>query len=148
MNMHTISDAVKFVQGVASQAKLASGTVVGGWVDCFGYENAACVFNVGAIVDAVNKSLTLSVLEDDTGPAGAGGASGHTIVEATTDILLAAQQNGLFILEFNLSERKRFLKALITAGSADGGYADCIWLLWNGRYAPPVQQSAVVKVLN
>jgi len=126
-------------QVVAPQA-IASGSVNGSSVDCSGYETLLVDIEIGAIVDAANKSLTVK-LQDS-----ANNSDWADITGATTGAILAAGDGEPYLMDVNLSEVERYVRAVATAGSADGGLVAVAFILGKGRHLPPTQVNTVIQV--
>lgn len=140
--IHTPSDNILVKQSIAPQA-IASGAVNGAGVDCAGYETALVEAQIGAIVNAANKTLTIKLQESsDDGSSDAYA----DITSATTAAIANAGQNKPYLFDVNLSERKRYLRAVATAGSADGGLVSVAFLLMAGRHLPPTQEKTVIQI--
>jgi hypothetical protein len=144
MNEHTLSDHVKVATTLAPQdLSGAAATKAGDGVDCQGFEGAVLAIEIGAITDAANNSITVKVQESsDNGVSD----SYADVSGAATSAILNAGQNEVYLIELNLSERERYLRAYATAGSADGGLLSATFLLFRGRHGPPTQENTVTQV--
>lgn len=140
---HTPSQNSLIKQSIAPQAVTGAATVNGTGVDCAGYENALVAIQVGAIVSAANKSLTIKLQESsDNGSVD----TFADVTGATTAAIVTAGHNKPYLFDVNLSERERYLRAVVVAGSADGGLVSVAIHLSNGRHLPPTQDNTVVQV--
>jgi hypothetical protein len=140
---HTPSQNSLVKQSIAPQAVAGAATVNGTGVDCAGYESALVDIEVGAIVAAAGKSLTIKLQESsDNGVADAFA----DITGATTSAIVAAGQNKPYLFDVNLSEREQYLRAVVTGGAADGGLVSVSIQLSNGRHLPPTQDNTAIQI--
>jgi hypothetical protein len=139
MNMKAISQHILVEQDIAPQQINTGNSVNGGGVDCSGYENLMAAVSVG-VVDTGNITVILQESDDD-GVADAYAA----ITDATTGAIAAAGENEMYLIDANLSEHKRWVRARATA--AGGGFALVgVNLELHGRRLPPTQENTVVRV--
>ncbi len=138
----TLSDNFLVKQGLAPQVSTIGAEVKGGGVDCAGFETALLIAEVGAIVDGATKSVALKIQESDDD------VDGHyaDIASATTGAILYAGENSPYLIDVNLSQFKRWLRAVNIGGAADGGLVGGTWILGKGRHLPPTQENTVVRV--
>lgn len=143
MNIHTMSDHVRPYQSLAPQAVGSAATVNGTGVDCQGWEGALVVVEMGAIVDTSNITLTVKVQQSsDDGDADAYA----DVTDATTGAIPNSGENEVYLIELNMSERERYIRAVVTGGSAGGGLVSATIVPFRGRHLPPTQQNTVVQV--
>ncbi len=143
MNVHTPSDSVLTKQALAPQDIGTGATVNGTGVDCLGHEVAVLEVNAGAIDSGANKSVTVKLQESsDDGDSDAYA----DVTDATTGAIDNDGQNEPYLIEVNLSERERYLRAVATGGSADGGLVGAVLNLYRSRHNPPTQDNTVVQI--
>ena len=141
--MKNLSDNMLFKQVIAPQAIGAAGSVDGTGIDCAGYEQLTVVADVGAVVNAANKTITVKLQESsDNGSVDAFA----DVTGATTGAVANAGQNKPYIIDVNLSERERYLRVNATGGSADGALVGVMFILSRGRHEPPTQDKTVISV--
>lgn len=139
----TMSDHVLVKQSIAPQAVGTGATVTGTAVDCMGYETLLADVELGAIVDTTNISVTVKLQQSsDNGVAD----DFADITSATTGAVLNAGQNEPYLLDVNLSECERYIRAVATGGAAGGGLAAVSFHLSQKRHNPPTQVNTVVKI--
>ena len=137
---HTPSENSLIKQTLAPQVVAAGAAVNGTGVDCQGFESALVDIEVGAIVAAANKSLTIK-LQDS-----ADNSTFADVINATTAAIVAAGQNKPYLFDVNLSERARYIRAVVTGGSVDGGIVSASIHLSSGRHLPPTQDNAAIQI--
>ena len=138
-----LSDTQLVKQGIAPQAVAAGATVQGGGIDCLGYETQQVVVEMGAIVSGANKTVTVKLQESSDNNVADAWAD---VASATTGAIANAGQNEPYIVDVNLSEVERYLQAVATGGSSDGGLVSATFVLAKGREAPPTQVNTVVRI--
>jgi len=137
---HNLSDSVLVKQTLAPQSIAGGAVINGSSVDCAGYEQLLAHVELGAIASAANTSLSVKLQES------ADNSTFTDVNGAATAAILNAGQNAPYLLAVNLSERKRYLRAVVTAGSAGGGLLSASFELSAGRHLPPTQDKPVVLV--
>lgn len=138
--MHTISDNALLYQAIAPQSIASGATVNGTGKDCEGYEQLLAVVEVG-LATTGNVTVKLQESSDD--------ADADAYADVTSATTPAAGPSGdyeTYLIEVNLSEREKYLRAVATV--AGGGTVVCSasFILSRGRHLPPTQQNTVVKV--
>lgn len=137
------SDTVLVKQSLAPQAVSSGSTVNGTGIDCAGYEALLVDVQMGAIVDAATKTVTVKLQESsDNGNSD----PFADITNATTGAIATAGQNEPYLFDVNLSERERYIRAVGIGGAADGGLVSASFHLSRGRHAPPTQVNTVISV--
>jgi hypothetical protein len=136
------TDTVLVKQSLAPQA-VANATVNGTGIDCSGYEHLLVVANLGAIADSSNVTLTVKLQESSDDASADPYAD---ITGATTGAIANAGQNNPYVFDVNLSERERYLRAVVTGGSSGGGLVSATFHLSGGRHLPPTQVKTVISV--
>ena len=138
----TPSDAVLVKQAIDTQlAGSGADAITGSAIDTIGYETLFALVNVGDITDAANNSVEVQLQDSSVSGSGFTDVSG-----ATTGTILNAGDGEPYIIEVNLSEYDRYLKAVVDGGSVDGGYVGVTFCLMLGRHLPPAQDNTVVRV--
>jgi len=137
---HNLSDSVLVKQALAPQAIAAAAVINGSSLDCAGYESLLVQVEAGAIANTANYSLSVKLQES------ADNSSFSDISGAATPTLLNAGQNAPYLLSVNLSERKRYLRAVATGGSAGGGLLAVSFTLAGGRHLPPIQDKNLISL--
>jgi hypothetical protein len=138
--MHTISDNALVYQAIAPQSIASGATVNGTGQDCEGYEQLLADVEVG-LATTGNVTVKLQESSDD------GSEDTYAdITDATTPAVDPTGDYETYLIEVNLSERERYIRAVATA--AGGGTVVCgvSFVLSRGRHLPPTQQNTVVKV--
>lgn len=138
--MHTISDNSLLYQAIAPQSIASGATVNGTGKDCAGYEQLLAVVEVGL---ATTGDVTVKLQESsDNGSVD----TYADVTGATTPAVGPSGDLETYLIEVNLSERERYLRAVATV--ANGGTVVCgvTFALSRGRHLPPTQQNTVVKV--
>ena len=136
---HNLSDNVLTKQVIAPQAVAAGASVNGTGVDTTGYEYLQANIQIGAIVAAANKTVTVKLEES------ANNSTWADIASMATGAIANAGQNASYLIDLNLSERKRYVRATATGGSADGGLVGVSFNLSTGRHLPPTQEKTVIS---
>lgn len=140
---HTLSENTLVKQSIAPQAVAGAATVNGTGIDCQGFESLLVDIQIGAIADAAGKSLTVKLQESyDDGVADAYA----DITDATTGAILTAGDGEPYLIDVNLSERARYIRAVAVAGADDGGLVSASFHLARGRHLPPTQDNTVVVI--
>jgi len=143
MNIHTVTDEHLYKRSIAPQAVGSSATVNGAGVDCQGTEGLLAIVNIGAIVDSSNITLTVKLQQSsDDGDSDAYA----DITDATTDAIANDGQNEVYLIELNMSERERYIRAVVTGGSSGGGLVGCVLELFRRRHGVPTQTNTVVQI--
>jgi len=143
MNIHTITDNMKFVQALAPQSVSTGASVAtGAGVDTLGYEALLAIVEVGAVTDTTNYSVMalLQQSSDDGSSDAYADISG-----ATTAAISNAGQNEVYLIEINLSECERYIRCDIDGGSAGGGFIGVSFVLFRARRGVPTQQNTVIQ---
>lgn len=142
-NIHTPSSSYLVKQAVAPQsAGTGADSVTGTGIDCLGYEVALFVIEAGAIASAANTSVAVRLQESsDNGVTD----TFADLTGATTGTIVNAGENEPYIIEVNLSETERYLRAMVTGGSSAGGLVGVTCILMQGRHLPPTQDNTVVR---
>lgn len=134
-SQHVLTNNLLFKQGVLTQN--ASTTIYGTELDALGYEIATLSINLGTL--GAGNLVAVKVTECAT----SGGVFADVTSATTGNIGPAAAVHEINV---NLSERERYLKAVVTVGSGSGGYMGATWILGRGRKLPPTQDNTVVIV--
>lgn len=143
MNIHTLTDHVRPYLAVPPQAVVSSGFYTGSGIDCWSWEGALLIVELGAIVDTANISLNVKLQESsDDGVAD----DYADVTDAETGATLNAGQNEVYLIELNMSERERYLRAIVEGGSVGGGLVSATLVPYRGRHLPPTQQNTVVQI--
>jgi hypothetical protein len=139
----TQSDHVLVKQSIAPQAVGSGASATGTAVDCMGYETLLVDVELGAIVDSADVSVTVKLQQSsDNGVADAFA----DITSATTGAVANAGQNEPYLFDVNLSECKRYIRAVATGGSSGGGLVGVSFHLSQKRHNPPTQVNTVTKI--
>ena len=136
-----LSDTQLVKRSLSPQAIGGNATVDGTGVDCAGYETLQVIVNAGHI-NAGTLTIKLQESSDD-----ASADPYADIALATTPALAAADDDEVFLIDVNLSERERYIRAVAT--DASGGGAACVGVTFSlarGRHAPPTQENTVVRI--
>jgi hypothetical protein len=131
-NIHTLSDHALAKESFT--LAITAATVAGTTVDCQGYENALAIFN-----SAPSGAGTTSDCKLQEGDLQNGSDAGDVAGGAFAQITQAGGKK-IEVMNIDLTRRKRFLRLSHTgAGGSAAGQAVGIFILYNGRNAPPVQ---------
>lgn len=141
--LHTPTSQFDFTQAIAPQTAGADAdAVTGSGIDCLGFEVALFVVEVGAVADAANTTVAVQIQQSsDDGDSDAYA----DLSAATTGAVANAGQNEVYLIEINLSEVERYLRAIVDGGSVAGGLVSVTCILLQGRHLPPTQQNTVVR---
>jgi hypothetical protein len=141
--MQTLYENQQVVQAIAPQSVGSGATVTGTGQSCLGFESLLAVIDIGAIADTLNHSLTVKLQESSDD----GDSDAYTdITSATTGAVDNDGQNEVYLIELNLSERERYIRAVVTGGSAGGGVVAVDFHLGNPRSAPVSLENAITKI--
>ena len=138
--MHTVSDNLLVKQNIAPQAIASGATVDGTGQDCAGYEQLLVVIEFGV---ATTGNLTVKLQESSDNGVGDAFAD---ITGATTGAIDATGDNEPYLMDVNLSERERYIRATATAAGGGNTLVGVSFVLARGRHLPPTQDNTVVKV--
>jgi len=135
-----LSDTQLVKQTIAPQSIASGAAVDGTGVDCAGYETLLAVIEVGL---ATTGNITVKLQESSDN---AGSDPYADITSATTPAVSDTGDNEPYLIDVNLSERERYIRAVATA--AGGGTVVCgaTLILAKGRHAPPTQDNTVVRI--
>jgi hypothetical protein len=113
----------------------------GDGVDCLGYETLLAVVAAGDIA-AGTVTVKLQESSDD------GSTDAYAdIASATTGAIAAAGDDEVYLIDVNLSERERYIRAVATdAGGGGANEVAAVFVLSKGRHLPPTQENTVVKI--
>jgi len=135
-----LSDTQLVKQSIAPQSISSGASVDGTGVDCLGYETLLVDIEIGL---ATTGNVTVKLQESsDNGSSDAYA----DITSATTGAISDTGDNEPYLIDVNLSERERYIRAVATV--AGGGTVVCgvSCHLAKGRHAPPAQDNTVVKI--
>jgi hypothetical protein len=138
--MHTVSDNLLVKQNIAPQDIASGASVEGTGQDCAGYEQLLAVIEVGL---ATTGNITVKLQESsDNGVADAFA----DITSATTGAVGTTGDNEPYLIDVNLSEHERYIRAVATAAGGGDVVVGATFVLARGRHLPPTQDNTVVKV--
>lgn len=135
------SDTQLVKRSLSPQAVGAGATVNGAGVDCLGYEALQVIVNVG---DVAAGTLTVNLQESSDDAVADAYAD---ITGATTGAVAAAGDDEIYLIDVNLSEVERYVRAVVTdAGGGGANYVAAELVLSKGRHNPPTQENTVVRI--
>jgi len=138
--MHTVSDNLVVKQNIAPQDVASGATVNGAGQDCAGHEQLLAVVEVG-LATTGNITVKLQESSDD------GSTDAYAdITSATTGAVGTTGDNEPYLIDVNLSERERYIRAVATAAGGGDVLVGVSFVLARGRHLPPTQDNTVVKV--
>lgn len=138
MNIHTLSDNVLVKQSIPPQT--VTDDVEGTGVDCLGYEGLLVIVDVGNIPTGNTLTVKLQESSDD------GVADAYAdITGATTGALAPANDDEPYLIELNLSERERYVRAFASETGATP-IVGVEFVLFRARRLVPSQDNTVVQV--
>ena len=140
--IRTPSDHILNKQSLAPQAIGTGATVNGTGVDTEGFEAGRLEVQAGAVVAGANQSVTVKIQQSSDDAASDPYAD---IALATTGAILNAGENEPYLIDINLSETERYLRAVATGGSSAGGLVSAAFNLMTARHSPPTQDNTVVE---
>jgi hypothetical protein len=135
-----LSDTQLVKLSIVPQSIASGATVNGTGVDCAGYETLLVDIEIG-LATTGNVTVKLQESSDD------GSVDTYAdIALATTAAIDSTGDNEPYLIDVNLSERERYIRAVATV--AGGGTVVCgvSAHLAKGRHAPPTQDNTVVKI--
>jgi len=138
--MHNLSQHTLVKQNIAPQSISSGATVNGTGQDCQGYETLLAEIQVG-LATTGNITVKLQESSDD------GSTDAYAdVASATTPAVGPSDDNEPYLIEVNLSERERYLRAVATAAGGGTVVVGVSVLLSRGRHLPPTQDNTVVRV--
>jgi hypothetical protein len=138
--MYTVSDNLLIKQNIAPQDIASAATVDGTGQDCAGYEQLLVIVEVGL---ATTGNITVKLQESSDNGVGDAFAD---ITGATTGAVGPTGDNEPYLMDVNLSERERYIRATATAAGGGDVQVGVSFVLARGRHLPPTQDNTVVKV--
>jgi len=139
MSIRTPSDHILVKQSVAPQ--LITDTTNGTGVDCLGWETLQVIPNVGDIPTGDTVTIKLQESSDD------GDSDAYAdITGATTAALAPAADDEPYTFDVNLSERERYIRAVVSETGAGTSIVGVIFNLMDGRTLPPTQDNTPIQV--
>lgn len=149
--MKTLTENFKLVTTIYAQS-CAGSAKNGAFVDCLGYENAALVVEVGDLA-AGSDTVLVEVYEDDAGSAITDGTlhAGHDtsgVAEDAHKSVTATYEKKITVINLNLSEFKRYLRAKVTP--TDTTILAAHFVLFNGRFLNglPTQENTALTLID
>jgi len=134
--IHTPSDNILVKQSLAPQQ--ITDNTEGDGIDCQGYEVLLVVVEAG---DMGTGTTTVKLQESSDD----GDADAYADITSATVALAAAGENEPYLIEVNLSERERYIRAFASETNADG-LVSATFCLMTGRHLPPTQDNTVVQI--
>lgn len=135
------SDTQLVKLSLSPQAVGGSATVNGTGVDCLAYEALQVVVAIG---DVAAGTLTVKLQESSDDAVADAYAD---ITDATTGAVAGSGDDEIYLIDVNLSERERYIRAVVTdAGGGGANYVSVTFNLARGRHAPPTQENTVVRI--
>jgi len=134
--IRTPSDHFLVKQGIAPQT--ITDATNGNRIDCLGYETLLVIVEMGNMGTSTD-TVKLQESSDD------GDADTYADI---TDATVSADEDGEnepYLIEVNLSERERYIRAVASETVADG-LLGVTFVLMNGRHLPPTQDNTVVQI--
>jgi len=127
-------------QDIDPQSIASGATVNGDGQDVAGYEQLLAVVNVGL---ATTGNVTIKLQESsDNGVEDAYA----DITSATTGAVGPTGDEEPYLIDVNLSERERYMRAVATVAGGGTVLTGVTFVLARGRHLPPTQDNTVVKV--
>ena len=131
--MRTIREAVKFNQSLVPAVRTASGNGTG--VDTLGFNAACVVVNAGTIdTSDGNETYAVTVEESADNSTGWAAVSGISIAITASSQIKSAEIPGVG------TTRKRYLRAVLTAGGTTPSIAGGAIIAVGNAYSKPVTQ--------
>lgn len=134
--IRTPSDHFLVKQGIPPQT-IADDTE-GNGIDCVGYETLLVIVEMGDMGTSTD-TVKLQQSSDDAA------ADPYADIADATVSAAAAGENEPYLIELNLSERERYIRAFASETVADG-LLGVTFILMNGRHLPPTQENTVVQI--
>jgi len=137
---HTLSDNLLVKQNIKPQDISSGASVNGTGQDCAGYEQLLVEVETG-VVTTGTITVKLQESSDD------GSVDTYAdITGATTVAVGTTADEAPYLIDVNLSERERYIRAVATAAGGGDALVGVAFLLARGRHLPPTQTKTVVKV--
>ena len=140
MSKGSLNSVLKFLRAVKPDAHTV-GVINGDSIDCEGFDEAAFFLDAGTIATSVDMKLQ-EADEDPLVPDTAGVFADLSPTAAAITQLTVTDDQA--IIRVNLMNRKRFLRAVLTAGGTEDVAIMCV--LANFKYNPVSQPSGVEVV--
>lgn len=134
--IHTPSDHILVKQGIAPQT--VGDDVEGNGIDCQGYETLLVIIEAG---DMGTGTTTVKLQQSSDDAA----ADPYADITDATQDMVAAGENEPYLIEVNLSERERYIRAFASETNADG-LVSVTFCLMTGRHLPPTQDNTVIQI--
>ena len=138
--MHTVSDNILAKQQVDPQSVASGSAATGTGQDCSGYEQLLVIANVG-LATTGNVTIKLQESSDD-----AATDAYADVTSATTGAVGPTGDLEPYLIDVNLSERERYIRAVGTVAGGGTAVFGVTFVLARGRHLPPTQDNTVVKV--
>ncbi len=137
--MHTFSENYLYKQNIAPQSIASGAAVDGTGQDCAGYEELLAHVEVGL---ATTGNVTVKLQESSDNAVADAFAD---ITSATTVAVGPSGDLAPYLIDVNLSERERYIRAVATVA---GGGTVVVGVAFElkGRHLPPTQDHTIVKV--
>lgn len=137
---HTLSEDALVKQNLAPQSIASGASENGAGQDAQGYETLLAVVAAG-VATTGNVTVKLQESSDD------GDADAYAdITDATTPAIGPTGDEEPYLIELNLSERERYIRAVATVAGGGSVLVGVTFLLGRGRHLPPTQDNTVVQV--
>ena len=138
--MHTVSDNILIKQQIDPQSVASGASATGTGLDVSGYEQMLAIVNVGL---ATTGNVTVKLQESsDNGDSDAFA----DVTSATTGAVGPTGDLEPYLIDVNLSERERYIRAVGTVAGGGTVVFGVTFALARGRHLPPTQDNTVVKV--
>lgn len=100
------------------------------------------IVEMGVITDSAGYDLNLKIQECATDTD----ANYVDVTDAETGAIDADTDLETYLIELNMSERLRWLRAVVEVGTAGGGLIGATLVPFRGRHLPPTQQNTVIQI--
>lgn len=137
---HVLAEDVLVRQDIDPQEIASGASVNGGGQDAQGYETLMAIINVGTATTG-NVTVKLQESSDD------GSTDAYAdITSATTPAVGPTTDEEPYLIELNLSERERYIRAVATVAGGGAVLVGVAFALGRARHRPPSQDNTVVFI--
>ena len=141
MSMGNLSDSQLVAKAIVPTEFTTGLVVTGTGVDCQSHETMLAIVTFG-VVPSGTLTVKFQESSDD-----AGSDPYADIALATTAAIATGDASEVYLFDFNLSERERFIRAVATdAGGANTNVVGCDFVFAKSRHLPPTQENTVTQI--